>query len=790
MTRFQPFFLLLAFILPFSGRGQLTVVQGSAMNLTPQELIQNYLIGAGITVSNVTFNGSSAMITSNQVGTFATAGQATMQLGLSGGILMTSGKANIAIGPNNAGNAGYQVMGPGDPDLNILSASTTYDKAVFEFDFIPQSDTVRFRYVFGSEEFFEYCNQFNDAFGFFLSGPGITGTFSNNSVNIARMPGSLNNYVTINNICASASASWNNAGGQYYQYDGLTHVFTAWYTVEPCQTYHIKLAIGDAVDKQYDSGVFLEQNSFSSPGVNMTNNSTIPQLGNVAVESCNDVAVNFRLAARMSYPYTVNYIVGGTATNGTDYTHIDDFVTFPAGSDSVDVIIHPISDGLTEGQEMVILTINQVSCDGVVKRDTIYIDDYVPMTIVPNPDTALCFGGSVTLEATTTGGIMPLAYQWNIPGNDSLVTLVPPVGTNIYSVKVTDVCSHIVGDTATVTVHPVPVAHAGNNTTIANGTSTTLHGTASGGYGNYGYAWTSNPPGFTSNQPEPSTGNMSQSRIFILTVTDLQSGCVSLPSQVVVSISGGPLSINPVALPDAVCLGDTVRIMALSGGGSGLYTYSWTSTPPGFTASIPDPLVTPTETTTYHLAVNDGFNQVNGSTLVTVWPLPLIHLGPADTLVCIYDTLFLDAGNPGSSYKWSDGTTNRFLTASTTGIGFDQQVYSVEVTNENGCSSTASIIVVFSFDGCVGIRDHGNSSGFSLIPNPAHGTVRLRSATPDKMTISLLSVTGCPMPVVVRENGDARGAYLDFDVSLLPAGLYFVKITGERTSGTLKLIVN
>jgi len=39
-------------------KAQLTVVEGSAMSLTPQELVQNYLVGTGITISNATFNGS------------------------------------------------------------------------------------------------------------------------------------------------------------------------------------------------------------------------------------------------------------------------------------------------------------------------------------------------------------------------------------------------------------------------------------------------------------------------------------------------------------------------------------------------------------------------------------------------------------------------------------------------------------------------------------------------------------------------------------------------------------
>jgi len=188
---------------------QLTVTQGAGLNMTPLQLVQSRLVGQGITVSNATFNGSAATITSNQIGSFDAVGGAFTQLGLSGGLILSSGTAVGAIGPNNStGFTGSIPAGAGDPDLTIISNATTNDAAVLEFDFIPVSDTLRFRYVFGSEEFMEYCNQFNDSFGFFLSGPGINGTFSNNSIDIAIMPGTINQYVTINHLCASPADMW------------------------------------------------------------------------------------------------------------------------------------------------------------------------------------------------------------------------------------------------------------------------------------------------------------------------------------------------------------------------------------------------------------------------------------------------------------------------------------------------------------------------------------------------------------------------------------------------------
>jgi hypothetical protein len=770
-------------------QAQLTVVNGSDLNLTPEQLVQNYLIGPGITISNVTYNGSSAVITSNQIGTFQTAGSATTELGLTGGILMTSGKASIAIGPNNSGSAGANTGGGGDPDLDQISGSATHDKAVIEFDFIPQYDTATFQYVFGSEEFFEYCGSYNDAFGFFLSGPGINGPFTNNAINIALMPGSTTMYVTINNICDNVFSRWNNAGGVNFQYDGLTHVFTATAVVQPCSTYHIKLAIADAVDHAYDSGVFLEENSFTSVGVNMTPSNSNPLIGNTAVEGCNDVKINFTLTSPMDYAYTVNYTIGGTAVNGVDYTTIPSSVTFPPGEDSAFITIHPLLDLVPEGPETVILTIQQISCDGSVNADTVTILDYVPMTMEHENDTTVCHGNEVTLHAIASEGLPPYTYHWNVSAlTDSIIDVILPVGNNMCVARVEDLCHNNIYDTSYALVHPVPVADAGPDQTIPNGTGTTLDGTASGGYGPYAYSWTSNPPGFTSDMPNPQTGNVYNSTMYILRVTDAESLCESPPDNMLVIIEGGPLSSNPVANPDQVCLGTSTQLFALAGGGAGIYTYSWTSTPQGFTSSEANPVVTPEETTTYHLVLADGFNQVSGSVTVTVLPLPYIHLGPPDSTVCIYDTVILDAGNPGSTYEWSNGAKSRAISIGSTGIGFEAQSYTVIVTNPAGCVDSASITVLFSFSACLGVPE-AQAARIRIIPNPSPGDFRfVMDPAERQVEISVFNLLGTE---VFHEVAYNQGGKMDREYRLgyLPAGIYILHWTSGSAAGSEKLVI-
>ena len=142
-----------------------------------------------------------------------------------------------------------------------------------EFDFIPYSDTVRFKYVFGSDEYPEFAppnsSGFNDVFGFFISGPGINGI-----QNIAQLPNG-GGVVSINNVNAITNAQYYNYNGDggtppydsnpmYIQYDGFTDVLEAVSQVECGQTYHLVIAIADVGDGQWDSGIFLEANSLSS----------------------------------------------------------------------------------------------------------------------------------------------------------------------------------------------------------------------------------------------------------------------------------------------------------------------------------------------------------------------------------------------------------------------------------------------------------------------------------------------------------------------------------------------
>ena len=225
---------------------------------TAQQLVEA-LLGGGISVSNVSYKGSPLAS-----GTF-TGGTAI--IGFEDGIILSSGLAAYVTGPNNNDYGGTNLRLDGDPDLDVLAKSSTYDATVLEFDFVPEGSTVTFEYVFGSEEYNEYVNSpFNDTFGFFVNG-----------INRALLPDG-STVVSINNVNGGNPYGIRSSNSAYYrnndisdgggaiatQLDGLTVVLSLTASVAKGVTNHIKLAIADTSDNLLDSGVFIRAGSFTS----------------------------------------------------------------------------------------------------------------------------------------------------------------------------------------------------------------------------------------------------------------------------------------------------------------------------------------------------------------------------------------------------------------------------------------------------------------------------------------------------------------------------------------------
>lgn len=559
-------------ILLFPARlsAQLSVIEGTGLGMTPAQLVQTVLVGGGVTVSNVSFNGSTGNIASTQLGSFTTAGSATTQLGFSSGIILASGMCSTAIGPNTSGSSGITTNTGSDPDLAMLvSPNAVKDKAILEFDFVPIADTLRFRYVLGSEEFDEFCmSTFNDAFGFFVSGPGLSGPFSNNAVNIALMPGS-SQYVTINNVCAdSVLTSWWNSGVNF-QYDRITNVFTAMVIVQACQQYHIKIAIGDVADGSYDSGVFIEANSFSTNGLSFETTYS-SNIDTVAVEGCNNAIISFMLAHPATDTIVVHYLVGGTAVEGADYPAIPDSLVIVPGQDSISITIVANSDGIAEPAESVIISYLNSVC-GTMDTILIWIKDYTPVNAVMSPDVLHCDGSSANISVTATGGYPPLTYMWdNGAGTTSAATVTPAVPT-MYTVTVSDECNFATIDSVMVSISNLADTIISVDSVSCfgyhDGSVTSL---ASNGIQPYHYVWS--PSGDTT-----ATADSLAAGTYFLTITDA-IGCSVTSFAILSNPPGITVQLTPT---DESCLNscDGQASVQVTGLQIPPYQYAWNTNP-------------------------------------------------------------------------------------------------------------------------------------------------------------------------------------------------------------------
>jgi len=413
------------------------------------------LVGDGVIISNAVMTLSPSVI---PTGFFNNLGGTNINI--DSGIVLTSGRAKTDFRftnrygvdgdgtfPASARRADNNLGLPGDLTLaNELGIpiSQLNDAIALEFDFVPLGDSIKFNYILSSEEYTPgtVC-VFNDAFGFFISGPGIIGTR-----NIALIPGTSTpvTITNVNNIITAGCVNnpllyVDNQTNIYFVHEGHTKVFTAVSNVQPCETYHLKLVIADRGDHLWDSGVFLQARSLTSNAIGMTNlTQTDPEGNSYLVEGCATGAFNIRRPRRDPTALNVTLSFGGTALNGIDYQPLPQFVTIPANDSFVTVNLIPIIDGMPEGIEHVIVYALAGCTAGTPTDSTIIqIRDYDTLSIAPG-STFICKNSSVQLNASGSY----TNYQWNPDPSLSNPNIRNPIATPTTN-SVTYICTAIEG---------------------------------------------------------------------------------------------------------------------------------------------------------------------------------------------------------------------------------------------------------------------------------------------------------------------------------------------------------
>ncbi|MFL5753760.1 MAG: choice-of-anchor L domain-containing protein [Bacteroidia bacterium] len=686
------FYISLAFIF-FGVKSYAQITTANTM--TPAQMVQNVLLGGGITVSNVTYTGFASGIA-----TF-TATPST-NLGFGGGIYLTTGSYGISAsqlgpaGPSSLFQSNDEQK-PGDVDLDNINGSpgSTHDAAVLEFDFVPQSDTVKFNYVFGSEEYNDYVNSINDVFGFILSG-GTTAPLA--ATNIALIPGT-STPISINNVNNGASSLGTPSSGPctncaYFRdntngtincvYDGLTTTLTAKHHVYCGEPYHIKIAIADVSDHIYDSGVFLEAGSFSSSapfGVNSEPGDSGYVVNSFTItENCGYVNILYtRPPTSVGAADTLLLQFSGTASTA-DYSGLNDTIIFPVGVDTVIIPLSATADAVVDSNETIDISyIYYNSCgfaDTVVY--TITIIELSPISVTFPNDTAICNSQSVPLSAPATGGGPAYIYQWSNAGGNlssSPVYNTGPLTTSqTYYVSVTDQCGQNAKDTINVIVNQAlyltgnfDVIGSPIDTLMIEGCDSTVlkfqeFGNGAG-VGVHSYNITiggtaiNGSPDITTTIPATITFNNTTTVSFpfkaivdgltegggtgletiSININYTGNNCIPLTGQVLKVLYIKDL--NPFQLQfnndTTICQGRQVMLDAYVTGGGGTITYTWNPN----LGSGPMQTVYPTDTTTYHITVHESCGNSTRSDSMTVYTQfnPPVVTTPAPDTVCIGD---------------------------------------------------------------------------------------------------------------------------------------------------------
>jgi len=350
--------------------------------------------------------------------------------------------------------------------------------------------------------------------------------------------------------------------------------------------------------------------------------------------------------------------------------------------------------------------------------DTIVFDS-IFVEVIPSPEEYILMGGGSYcingngVNISLSGSQPAVEYTLFRNGNIEVISLVEdgmPIDFGEYNVNgnyfavagnYETGCLTQMAGLVVVNQYPQPIANAGEDITISMGANATLNGSALGGTGTYSYMWTPTEKLLNPNDPDATTVALVTTTLFSLQVID-QVGCESDKSNMIVFMSGGPLSAEIVISNNQICPGEEVSIIALAGGGNGNYSYFWESLPSGFNATSSQVTVSPIEATWYKVSVSDGDNIVSDSVLINLKSIPTSYELLGGGGYCSGNDgvdIYLKNSSLSTMYSLYHNTilTGQYVFGTGSQISFGNMMtegnYSVIAQNDYGCTALMQNVV-------------------------------------------------------------------------------------------------
>ncbi|MGD0711541.1 MAG: gliding motility-associated C-terminal domain-containing protein [Bacteroidales bacterium] len=487
----------------------------------------------------------------------------------------------------------------------------------------------------------------------------MSGTYTLTVTNSSGCKDTISTYVTVNplpianagtndTLCAGKSTTLNASGGGTYSWGpstGLSSTTSASPVATPTATTIYTVTVTGGIGCSASASVEVKINPLPIPNLG-------PDVG-----TCTGHSINLHASGGGIYAWS--------PSTGLSCITCANLIASP-------------SDTTT-------YTVTVTSAAGCSNTDTITVNVYNAPTANAGSNVAICKGSSTTL--TASGGGAGGSYSWSPATGLSSSTISNPVAsptaTSTYTVTVTDVAGCSATASVNVKVNPLPVANAGTNATICPAGSTTLNATGAGIGGTY--SW--NPASTLSNANifDP-VASPTVTTIYSVTATDT-NGC-SNTSNVTITVNVPSASAGSNV---SICLGTSTTLHA-----SGGSTYAWSPGTDLSSVTSSTPVANPTTTTTYTVtAINSSGCTASASIVVTVNPLPTANAG-SNATICdgASTTLNATGAGVGGTYSWSPATglsatnINNPIASPTSTTH-----YSVTVTNANGCTASANVII-------------------------------------------------------------------------------------------------
>ncbi len=277
-----------------------------------------------------------------------------------------------------------------------------------------------------------------------------------------------------------------------------------------------------------------------------------------------------------------------------------------------------------------------------------------------------------------------------------------------------------------------------------------------------------------------------------------------VPVHLFVILPSSELSMNISADLQTICQGGLVQLTSDVFGGSGNYTYSWTSDPAGLIATEADISVSPAETTTYFLEVNDGIDVVSDSITIVVNSVPdkpVISSGPAsvDNYTAASSIYSCSGASNAPAYHWyvtpaEAGTTTSTGSAGefTWTAGYTGAVL-VTVVGINDCGnseiSDAFATEIYSSEG---LNENAGDGRLVIYPNPGREQIHVRLNMDDgrfytDLKLEIYNISGQNIKEIILTKGQKESPVT---VNGLVPGIYTAVLKeGPSVQACMKFIV-